>query len=191
MTETASASPVSAVHGLVWTACMAALITVGAFLVIPTPLMPFSMQPLFVFLTGFLLGPVNGAMAVMLYWLAGIAGLPVFSGGSSGAMHFFGPTGGFLLGFLLCTMATGMASQRRKAEDEPVSGPISMFLWGLLGLVVLYVPGVLWLKTWCGPDATIMEPITIMLPFFGADLVKLGAAVAAYRFLLSRRLAPR
>ena len=190
MTATASTSSTTSLHGLVWTACMAALISVGAFLQFPVYAVPFTMQPFFVLLAGFVLGPLNGALAVTLYLVAGIAGLPVFAGGKAGIFHLLGPTGGFLAGFLLCAVAGGLASQRARAGDQDArpKGPLVMFLWGLCGLVALFALGILWLHFWLSDNTTLTETALGMLPFFGLDCVKLIAAVAAYRFLLRQRL---
>lgn len=186
-----TAAPVSALHGLVWTALMAALLGVGAFLHIPFPPVPFTMQTFFVLLAGFLLGPANGALAVVLYLAAGIAGLPVFSGGKAGIFHVLGPTGGFLLGFLICAVLCGMASHRRRGRPRSTPGWIWQYFWGLAGLLALFSTGIIWLKLWLGENASLAESALSMLPFFGIDCAKLGAVVPAYRFLLRLGLAPR
>ena len=193
MTTLESASPIGELHGMVWTACMAALMAVGAFLFIPLPWLgvPFTMQTFFVYLTGFMLGPVGGVLAVLLYVTAGVAGLPVFSGGSSGILALMGPTGGFFPGFALSTLCTGMASRRYRSAHARIPGRPAMFLWGLAGMVLLFVPGILWLYIYLDGKATLAEASMIVLPFFGLDFVKLAGAVATYRYLLSRRLAPR
>ncbi|THB67258.1 MAG: biotin transporter BioY [Desulfovibrio sp.] len=189
MTQSTISTPVAAVHSLAWTACMAALISVGAFLMFPIFAVPFTMQTFFVLLAGFILGPVQGALAIILYIAAGLAGLPVFSGGKSGYLALVGPTGGFFLGFLLAVLATGLASQRGK-ESAKVKGPVVLFVYGLVALVLLFAPGILWFHQWMEGKLTLWEATAAMGPFFGLDIIKLIGAVTAYRFLVRQRLTP-
>lgn len=84
-------------------------IWMGAILSFPIPgsEVPVSMQTLAVILVGALLGPVRGGLAVALYLLAGAMGLPVFAEGRFGIKVLFGPTGGFLFGFLMVAVLSG------------------------------------------------------------------------------------
>lgn len=176
-------SPLSALHGQVWTALAAASIAVGAFMQFPIGPVPFTMQPLFVMLAGFILGPVRGAAAMGIYILAGAIGLPVFSGGGSGFAYLFGPTGGYLAGFVLTAALCGMGGGR----DWP--GWVRALLWGLAGLAAAYILGVLRLMAVI--DADLAKGVAVgFLPFIGPDLVKLGLAAAVYRYLSNRRLLP-
>src|SRR5262245_17113843 len=61
---------------------------------------PITAQTFVVLLTGALLGPRLGAAAMAAYLLEGAMGLPVFQGGNSGVAYMFGPTGGYLIGFI-------------------------------------------------------------------------------------------
>lgn len=87
-------------------AMFAALITVGAFIRIPVPVCPFTLQFLFTTLAGVILGGRKGAIAVSVYVLLGLAGLPVFTGGG-GISYVFQPTFGYLLGFIGGAYMTG------------------------------------------------------------------------------------
>src|SRR5512133_1411896 len=95
------ADRLAATHRLVWTALLAACIAAGAWLQLPIGPVPVTLQPLFIVLAGFLLGPARGAAAVALYVLAGVLGMPVFAGGKAGLGVLLGPTGGYLVGFIL------------------------------------------------------------------------------------------
>lgn len=96
--------PVSSSHtkvlSLTYVALMAALMAVCAWITIPVGPVPFTMQTFAVFAALGLLGGKRGTLAVVVYLLLGLVGLPVFAGFSSGAAALLGPTGGFLLGFL-------------------------------------------------------------------------------------------
>ena len=82
---------------LVLCAMFVALIAVGAFIKIPVPVVPFTLQFLFTMLAGLLLGPVNGALAVVVYIVLGLIGLPIFTQGG-GPGYIFQPSFGYIIG---------------------------------------------------------------------------------------------
>lgn len=91
---------------MVLTAMFTALITAGAFIRIPIPVCPFTLQFLFTTLAGIFLGKNRGAAATGLYVLLGLAGLPIFAGGG-GIGYILQPTFGYLLGFIAGSYLTG------------------------------------------------------------------------------------
>ena len=95
----------------------AAALTLCAWISVPTPV-PFTMQSMAVLTVAALLGPKAGCASVGVYLLLGAVGMPVFSGFRGGAQALLGPTGGYLIGFLLCAFATGMASQKGKSRNN-------------------------------------------------------------------------
>ena len=113
----------SPVYRTVLIALGAASIAVGAFIAIPLPLspVPIVLQNFFILLIALVLGPRMGTASVALYLLLGALGLPVFAGGKGGLAHFFGPTGGYLAGFLLSAWVTGVlaAGSSRQKDQEP------------------------------------------------------------------------
>jgi len=100
-------------RSLVLLSCLGAL-AVSARLTIPVPgtSVPQSAQTLAVLLVGAWLGARWGALALALYLAVGAAGLPVFSDGGAGWAHLVGPTGGFLVGFLIAAALVGTARDR-------------------------------------------------------------------------------
>jgi biotin transport system substrate-specific component len=127
-------------------ALFGALTAAGTFISIPVPLspVPIVLQNLFALLSGLILGPFLGGAAVALYLLAGAIGAPVFAGAIGGIAHFAGPTGGFLFGYLLAAIVGGLIAGRpRAARAAPIW---RIILAALLGLLAVYVPGVIWLK---------------------------------------------
>ncbi len=88
-------------------ALMAAVLTLCAWITIPLGPVPFTMQNFGIFAALGLLGGRRGSLTVAVYLLLGLVGLPVFSGFGAGPGALLGPTGGFLLGFLLCALVTG------------------------------------------------------------------------------------
>lgn len=178
-------SSLHSTHRLVWIALLAALTAASAYLVIPIGPVPVSMQPFFIFLAGFLLGPVHGFFAVGLYLVAGIIGLPVFSGGGAGIGHLFGPTGGYLIGFLLSPLLTGQARRTGRERLNWLSG----LLWGIIAIILVYAAGVLWLKF--SLDISWTRSLVIgVIPFAPWEPIKLGAAVACCRSLQKFHMAP-
>ena len=111
---------------------------------------PYTLQVLFVLLTGLLLGPWRGASAMALYAIIGFAGAPVFARGG-GPAYFFTPTAGYIYGFVIAAFVVGLAarwlSRRQDAGGEGGRGVIARFLRvelvaALAGVPVIYVFGV-------------------------------------------------
>ena len=133
------------------------LVVVFALLMIPAARaqvevgpVPFTLQVLFVLLTGLLLGPWRGAAAMALYAAVGFAGAPVFARGG-GPAYFLGPTAGYIYGFVLAAFLTGFVARvltRRLGPGGPGSrGVVRRFLRvellaALAGLPVIYGVGV-------------------------------------------------
>lgn len=178
------AESMRSLNKLVWTALVAASIALGAYLVIPVGPVPVSMQPLFVFLAGMILGPRYGFAAVGLYMLAGIAGLPVFSGGGAGLGHAVGPTGGYLLGFLLSPLVTGQT----RDDDGSIRWLPGLF-WGLMAMVMIYGIGAVWLKL--SLDLTWGKTFAVgVIPFAPWDELKVVIAIFITRHLRRLELLP-
>jgi biotin transport system substrate-specific component len=120
--------------------------------------------------------PVTGqtlGATVSLYLLRGAAGLPVFAGGEAGLAYAFGPTGGYLVGFALAAALLGRLAAR--GWDK---GVLTCAAAMVLANVVVYVPGLLWLKLSLGLgwQATLAAGLA---PFMLGDAVKLAIAAAA------------
>ncbi|GFH42854.1 BioY family transporter [Lactococcus hodotermopsidis] len=82
-------------------AISAAFLAVASQFTIPLPLVPLTLQTLAVGIIATILKPLDSVLAVLLYLILGAVGLPVFAGGAAGFGVLFGPTGGFLVGFLI------------------------------------------------------------------------------------------
>ncbi|MDR2738923.1 MAG: biotin transporter BioY [Treponema sp.] len=157
-------------------ALFAALIAAGTFVSIPLPFSPVPavLQNLFTVLAGLCLGPVCGSLAVLLYLLAGALGAPVFAGATGGFTRFLGPTGGYLLGYLLTALVSGLIAGRPRSE-KPV--PFRRLIPAVvLGLLSQYIPGLFWLKQYTNLS-WIEVFIAGALPFFLGDALKGIAAV--------------
>jgi len=115
-------------------AMFTALIAVGAFIRIPIPVCPFTLQFLFTTLAGIVLGKNRGSIATSLYVLLGLLGLPIFSGGG-GIGYIFKPTFGYLIGFILGSYVTGLVIYKKRVT-------YARLLTGcILGLITVYALG--------------------------------------------------
>ena len=158
----------------VYASLMAALTAAGAFVALPIGPVPIVMQNFLVFLTGVLLGKKWGAASVGVYLLAGILGLPVFAGGTGGIGRIAGPTGGYLLGYLLAVFVIGLISEKgEKINWVEVPAMIA-------GMLIIYVAGIPWLKMVTG--MTFDKALALGLyPFLIGDALKIAAAVPVIR----------
>ena len=156
---------------MVYTALFVALIACGAFIAIPIGPVPIVMQNLFVLLAGLILGPMWGLTAACTYLLIGLAGLPVFAGGTAGIGKLFGPTGGYLLSYMPTVWITAWLSQKFRST---LIGDIAALI---AGSVVIYAVGVPWLKfAFAMPwDKAVAAG---MLPFLIGDALKIAVAAA-------------
>jgi len=97
----------NSLRGMVYASLFGALTALGAYMIIPLPPVPITLQTVFLGLAGTLLGGRLGALSQTVYLLLGIIGLPVFAGGKAGLGVLFGPTGGYLIGFVAAAFVIG------------------------------------------------------------------------------------
>ena len=166
--------PIEKLRWVVLASLMAALTAVGAYIHIPIGPVPIVLSTLFVLLSGLLLGSRWGLVSMALYLLVGAIGIPVFAGGKGGLVHFFGPTGGYLLGYVLASWITGFISERSRGIL------ICEILAVIAGSLTIYWLGVPWLKiatqiSW--PKALMLG----MVPFLIGDAVKASVALMLAR----------
>ncbi len=123
---------------LVSIAVFTALITVGGLVSVPIPFaqVELSFQTLFVIMAGMLLGGRDGALAVLVYIVMGLLGLPVFTQGG-GVMYVFKPSFGYLIGFPIGAFLSGALCSRRKGLSRG-----SAFVYALIGMIPVYAIGV-------------------------------------------------
>ena len=124
---------------LILCAMFVVLITVGAFITISIPLIPRSMQDMFVLLAAVLLGPKWGYLSVCIYLAMGLAGIPIFTQGG-GIGYVLKPTFGFLLGYIPASILVGKLVEK---SDNPDFKRI--FLSCLAGIGVIYFFGTVYL----------------------------------------------
>lgn len=162
---------------MVFASLFAALTAAGAYIQIPIPFspVPITLQVFFILLAGSMLKSKWGSLSMIVYTLLGIAGLPVFSGGSSGIGVLFGPTGGYIIGFILAAYIIGRLSEKTEAADK--SGLFVNALNMIAGVLIIYMCGFIQLMfvSKVGPAAALTLGV---IPFLPGEIIK--TAVAAY-----------
>ena len=137
---------------------------------LPFTPVPVTLQTFAVLVTGFLLGSRRGVTAVLLYLAEGCAGLPVFSGGGAGIAHLLGPTGGYLLGFLLAAPIVGRCAE--SGAGRTWQGTVLTLIAGNLAL---YAPGLARLGAFVGMERAFSLGL---VPFIAGDFLKIAAGAA-------------
>ena len=170
--------PIEKLRMVVLASLMAALTAVGASIYVPIGPVPIILSTLFAILSGLLLGSRWGFTSMALYLLVGAIGLPVFAGGKGGFAHFFGPTGGYLFGYLLASWITGFISER--SRDRMILDILAV----IIGSLALYALGVPWLKVVTKMPWTKALMVGV-LPFLIGDAIKASVAV-----ILARSIRP-
>ncbi|MDD6617850.1 MAG: biotin transporter BioY [Lachnospiraceae bacterium] len=130
------------VQELIYCGIFAALIAVGAFIKVPVPVVPFTLQFLFTTLAGLLLGGKLGAFSVIAYLVLGLAGLPIFSEGG-GIWYVFKPSFGYLIGFCIATYVTGTMAERMKFTIK------NLLAANFTGLLIVYAAGMVYYYIIC------------------------------------------
>jgi biotin transport system substrate-specific component len=153
-------------------AVFSAFVALTAQVEIPLWPVPITLQTLGVLFTGAVLGSWRGALALLLYLAEGAIGLPVFAGGASGVAYMLGPTGGYLVGFVVAAGMLGWLAERGW-DRRPVRTALAM----VVGNFVLYVFGVSWLAVYLGDLQTAL--VQGALIFVVGDLIKIVVATLA------------
>ncbi len=157
------------------TALGAALLIVCSLISIPAAV-PFTLQTFGVFVILVILGGKKGCLSVLLYLLLGLIGLPVFSGARGGPAALFGPTGGYILGFLL----TGLCYLvYERFHHESLFGQAASLA---AGLILCYVFGTAWFIRVYTAEITLSRALTLCVwPFLLPDAMKLALALLTGR----------
>ena len=158
------------------TAVFTALFAAGAYVVVPVGPVPIVLTTLFVVLSGLLGGFRIGVSSVFTYLILGILGLPVFAGGAGGFAVITGPTGGYLFGYLLAAASAGIIFRPRGTPSRILIILLAS-LAALIAGVVMYVPGIFWLKLSLGLEWNKAFQVG-MLPFIPGDLLKTATVIA-------------
>ena len=154
------------------TALMSAVIMILSpfSIAIPISPVPISLSTLTIYLASYILGSKYAAISTMLYVLLGIIGLPVFTGFTGGVAKVLGPTGGYIISYVFLAIIAGSVIEKN------YDNKVICFLGMLLGTIVLYIVGSLWL-------AFVMRIsfraalFAGVIPFIPGDIVKMIVAL--------------
>jgi len=145
-----------------------ALLAISAQIKIPLYPVPVTGQTLVVLMIGMAYGSRLGAATLLAYLVEGGMGLPVFAGGAAGWATLAGPTGGYLIGFLVAAFLLGLLAERGMGR-----GPVSTALAMIVGTALIYVFGVTHLSGFIGFEKAVAAGL---LPFLYGDALKLIVA---------------
>ena len=150
---------------------------------VPIGPVPISLTNLVIYFSIFILGWRRATITYLVYLLIGMAGLPVFSGFESGVGKFAGPTGGYLVGFILMTIVSGLFIQVR--ADKAWLRNVISFTGMVVGTAVAYVFGTVWFcfSTGSGVWAALL---ICVFPFIIGDIVKMALAIAVAPVIAAR-----
>ena len=153
------------------------VIAIAAQISVPFWPVPVTLQMLAILMIGFAYGSRLGAATLLAYLAEGAMGLPVFANAGAGLAHLFGPTCGFLFGFVAVAWAAGLAAERGIAK-----GFVGTAIVALILSVLLYIPGLAWPMAvasvfgieagWVGQDFVSYYWAYFAQPFILGDAVK-------------------
>ncbi|HIP92711.1 MAG TPA: biotin transporter BioY [Thermotoga sp.] len=152
---------------ITYPALFAALTVIGAQINIPIGEVPLTFQTLFVLLSGFILGARMGFLSQCIYLFMGALGFPVFAGFKGGLVHFFGPTGGYLIAFPISSFFVGLIAKQKNL--------INHFLASFIGILTIYLLGWLRLGLFMRDFKKAFE--VGVAPFVLFDIIKIGIVV--------------
>ena len=163
--------------------CFIILAALGAHIRMPLPFtpVPVTLQTFFVLLSGAVLGKKWGAASQMSYLFLGALGMPIFSAGKAGAAWLFGPTGGYIIGFVVTSWLAGKMIQERGGSNMTrivfamvIASLAGIYLFGLLGLSLFL-------------RCNLARAMALgFLPFLPGDTIKIIAAAFIYSKIQKR-----
>ena len=161
------------------TALMAAVMCVLDPLTVPIGAVPISLANFVICLTAWLLGPKFGTLSVAVYLCIGLIGVPVFSGYGAGLAKLAGPTGGYLVGYLLLALIGGVCIE--KSIGNPVVSGIGL----VLGDAACYVLGTAWFVFQMQCELGYALSVCVY-PFIALDLAKIVVSCVVGALLRKR-----
>ncbi|MEH7461982.1 biotin transporter BioY [Bacillus thuringiensis] len=176
-------------------AMFVALMAIGANITSWAPFLqvagvPLSMQPFFAILAGLLLGSRLGALSMIVYALVGIAGAPIFAEFKAGFSQLLGPTGGFIIAFIIVAYVTGKIVEQVK---KPKFG--TFITASAVGIILTYIIGTTYMylaiNNWMGGHISYVAAWKIMMWFAVKDVIFtiIGAVIAPRIYYAVRRSA--
>lgn len=148
---------------------------------IPLKPVPITLQTTIVLLIALTSNTKDAVISVGMYLLLGLLGLPIFSGGAGGIKYFFGPTLGYLIGFLLVAFLISTLKNSEKLPFLPQSNDSNRFYrlvyLCLLGQITLFLCGVSWLASYIGFENAVYYGFIVFIPSGLAKTFILSASI--------------
>ena len=166
------------VYPLAMTAVMAAVMCVLGPMSIPIGPVPISFTNLVIYLALYILGWKRGTLSYVVYMLIGMVGMPVFSGYSGGMGKLFGPTGGYIIGFIPMAIIAGIVIDKCRNRGAQLAAMV-------VGTAVCYAFGTAWFCVQAGYAVGAALGLCVF-PFIPGDLAKIVIAMVAGPMIRSR-----
>ena len=171
------------IYDLVIISVSAALITICSWISIPLGPVPFTLQTLGILAVMLAVGGRRGTLAILVYLALGVVGVPVFAGFKGGIASFLGPTGGFLLGFVIAALVYWLLESL--IFKRLMTSSVKTWIFGIINDVIfeiiMYVIGVIWFMTVYAAQTGPVGLATVMswcvFPFIIPDIVKMVISV--------------
>ncbi len=153
-------------------ALMIAFTAVCSWISIPIPgtSVPINLATFAVILAGLVLGAKDGTLAILVFLVLGACGLPVFHSFTGGMGVVFGPTGGFLIGYVILAFLVGLGISYSNTHGK--NRPIAYIISVLLGETALYALGCLWFIIQAGSSVQ-TALLSCVAPFIPGDIAKI------------------
>lgn len=155
------------VREITMTGLMVSLLCISAYIAFPIPFTPIMItsQTIIINLIALTMSTKSGVLSIIVFYLIGVIGLPVFSGARSGIGILVGPSGGYFLGFLLAILVISLI--KGKSLDLKKYIMLTVFI----GMPIIYICGAAWMGYYNG--LTFIENIKVsVLPFIPGDVIK-------------------
>lgn len=163
------------VQNLTLTALLAAILCVMGPIVVPIGMVPMSFANMAIYLAIILLDKKRATISVALYLLIGLVGIPVFAGFSSGAGKLFGPTGGYLIGYLALSFIGGSLLEKGKCQGN--KKVLNQFFVLSVGTIGLYLVGTVWLMY--QSKLNLITALSVgVFPFVLFDIIKIFLSIS-------------
>ena len=151
----------------------ALLVYAGSKITIPLQPVPVTLQTFAVLLVAMTYGRGESLAAILAYVGLGVMGAPMFAGGLSGPAVLLGSTGGYIIGFIIASLAIGWLKdgwfKQYLASNNMVTKFLAAVLLAMVGLTAIFAPGVIWLSHLIGLEKSIAFGL---LPFVLPEMVK-------------------
>ena len=159
---------------MIYTSLFTSLTIVGSYISIPTGIVPIVLSTLFIYIGSLVLGKKWATISVGIYLILGLFGFPVFSGGNGGFHHFYGPTGGFLIGYIIAAFLIGVISEKKQNFFFDTTALI-------IGTLVIHGLGILWLS-YRFPSGW-EKTLPIYWVFIVGDSIKIIVSIITVKYL--------